>query len=81
MLYSAACGNANLYMRLMDYESSENFDQTYLPHLTSFTTTEKNSENKGEITGRPPKKDKELSNEGQQTRSNNANAMAKPSKK
>lgn len=81
MLYSAACGNANLYMRLMDYEASENFDQTYIPHLTSFTTTEKNSDSKGEVTGRPQKKDKDLSNEGQQTRSNNANAMAKPSRK
>ena len=83
MLYSSACGNANLYMKLMDFESSENFDQKYLPHITSFTATDKaDNENPDDnLGGRPEKKDKELSNNGQQTRNNNSNAMSKPSTK
>lgn len=81
MLYSSACGNADLYMKLMDFEKSENYDDRYLPHITSFTATDNaNDENPDNNLGGRPKKDtSSLSDKGNQTRTNGGNNMPKPS--
>lgn len=53
-------------MKLMDYEKSENFDEKYLPHSTSFTM----SDNEG---GRPMKAEGELKDGGVAQRSYGGN--------
>ena len=83
MLYSSACGNANLYMRLMDYENSENYDEKYMPHMTSYTLSDSadKSNPDGNTGGRPPKKTGDLTDSGVQTRTNGGNKAVKPSTK
>ena len=83
MLYSATCGNSDLYMKLMEFEKSEKFDEKYLPHITSFTATDNadNSNSDGNLGGRPQKESGDLSDKGQQTRTNGGNNMPKPSTK
>lgn len=76
-LYSAACGNSNLYLKLMDFEKSQQFDEKYLPHGTSFTTSDKTNTSTG---GRPQKDESELTDTGLSTRQNGSNKQAKASK-
>jgi hypothetical protein len=83
MLYSSVCGNAQLYLRLMDFEKSESYDDKYLPHVTSFTASD-NADNPnpdGNIGGKPKKKSGQLTDSGIQTRTNGGNKQIKPSTK
>jgi len=65
-LYAVATGDFNNYMKLMDYEKSENFDEKYPPHSTSFTM----SDNEG---GRPMKAEGDLKDGGVAQRSYGGN--------
>lgn len=76
LLYSACCGNADLYLKLMDFEKSEGFDNKYPPHQTAFTNSGKTTGDKG---GRQESDSETLSPQGQQTRTNGGNNMPKPS--
>lgn len=83
MLYSSACGNANLYIRLMDFEKSEGYREKYLPNQTSFTISDSadKSNPDGNIGGRPETKASKLTNSAIQTRTNGSNKAVKPSTK
>ena len=82
-MYSAATGDAQTYMKVMDYEKEMGFDDMYLPHITSFTATdnanEENSDNN--LGGRPKKSDSDLTDSGAKTRTNGGNEMKKLSTK
>lgn len=83
MLYSSVCGNSQLYMRLMEFEQSENYDERFLPHPTSYTWSDSadKSNPEGNVGGRPIKKTKDLTDSGIQTRTNGGNKSIKPSTK
>lgn len=83
MLYSSVCGNSQLYLRLMEFEKSENYDEKYLPHPTSYTWSnsmdkDNPADNAG---GRPLKQTGDLTDSGIQTRTNGSNKAIKPSTK
>lgn len=82
-MYSAATGDAQTYMKVMDYEKEMNFDQLYLPHITSFTASDNadNSNSDGNLGGRPQKEGADLTDSGIQTRTNGGNEMTKLSAK
>jgi len=84
MLYSSACGNSQLYLRLMDFEKSEKYQDKYPPNPTSFTISDSADKPNpdGNIGGRPKEEnDKNLSPSGENTRQNGGNQQAKPSTK
>ena len=73
----------NLYLRLMEFEKSENYDEKYLPHPTSYTWSnsmdkDNPADNAG---GRPLKQTGDLTDSGIQTRTNGSNKAIKPSTK
>lgn len=82
ILYSSAYGDADLYMRLMEFEKSQNFDEKYLPHSTSYTMTgDESSVNTGASKGGAPEKEaQDLSPKGEATRRNGGNNMPRASK-
>jgi hypothetical protein len=83
MLYSSVCGNSQLYIKLMDFEKSEDYDSIYLPHISSFTASD-NADNpnpNGNLGGRPKNKAGDLTDSGIQTRTNGGNKQKKPSTK
>lgn len=82
-MYSAATGDAQTYMKIMDYEKEMGFDDKYLPHITSFTASDNadNANSDGNIGGRPQKDSSELTDSGIQTRTNGGNEMEKLSTK
>lgn len=83
MLYSSVCGNANLYMKLMELEKSEDYDNKYQPHITSYTASDSADKTNSEsnLGGRPEKDNKNLTDSGIQTRTNGSNEQIKPSTK
>lgn len=83
MLYSSVCGNSQLYMKLMEFEKSENYDDKFLPHPTSYTWSDSMDKQNpdGNSGGRPKKKDSQLKDSGAQTRSYGSNKQIKPSTK
>ena len=82
-LYAVGSGDANTYMKLMDMENELGYDNKFLPHPTSFTISDSadSSNPDGNIGGRPPKKDGELTDKGIETKSNGGNEMKKLSTK
>jgi len=67
------------YLSLMDDEADEDFENKYPVHATSFNSNGGDiNDNKG---GAPPKKTKDLSQNGMVTRNNNSNNQVKPSTK
>lgn len=82
-MYSAATGDAQTYMKVMDFEKEMGFDDKYPPHITSFTATDNadNANSDGNLGGRPRKSDSNLTDAGIQTRSNGGNEMKKLSTK
>lgn len=81
-MYSAATGDAQTYMKVMDFEKEMGFDEIYLPHCTSYTFSGNvNEENSDNIGGRPSKNKSELTDSGIQTRTNGGNSMKKLSTK
>ena len=75
-MYSAATGDAQTYMKIMDYEKEMDMDSLYMPHITSYTASD-NSDPDGNTGGRPQKFDSELTDAGIQTRTNGGNRMDK----
>ena len=81
-MYSAATGDAQTYMKVMDYEKEMGFDDMYVPHCTSYTFSGNvNEENSDNIGGRPSKNKSELTDSGAKTRTNGGNEMKKLSTK
>lgn len=82
-MYSAATGDAQTYMKVMDFEKEMNYDESYPPHITSYTATDNadNANADGNLGGRPRKSDSELTDSGVQTRTSGGNHMKKPSTK
>lgn len=82
-MYSAATGDAQTYMKIMDYEREMDMDSLYQPHITSYTASDNaDKENPdGNIGGRPQKQASELTDAGIQTRTSGGNKMDKLSKK
>ena len=82
-MYSAATGDAQTYMKIMDYEKEMGFDDKYLPHITSYTASDNadNANSDGNLGGREKKSDSELTDSGIQTRTNGGNEMKKLSTK
>lgn len=82
-MYSAATGDAQTYMKVMDFEKEMDMDNKYPPHITSFTASDNadNTNSDGNLGGRPRKSDADLTDEGIQTRSNGGNEMKKLSTK
>lgn len=82
-MYSAATGDAQTYMKIMDFEKEMGFDQKYLPHITSYTASEsadkENPDNN--LGGRPKKEVSDMSDSGIKTRTNGGNRMKKLSTK
>jgi hypothetical protein len=83
LLYSSVCGNSQLYIKLMEFEKSENYDDRFIPHATSYTFSDSADKPNpdGNIGGRPAKKSKDLTDSGIQTRTNGGNKQIKPSTK
>lgn len=82
-MYSAATGDAQTYMKIMDYEREMDMDSLYQPHVTSYTASN-NADNEnpnGNIGGRPQKQVSELTDAGIQTRTSGGNEMDKLSKR
>lgn len=78
LLYSAAYGDAELYMQLMEFEKEMGYDEMYKPHMTSYNSSSKDiNSDKG---GRPPSDESDLSEGGTQTRLTDANNIPKASK-
>ena len=79
-LYSVVSGNADMYMRMMEFENEMDYDEKFMPHLTSFTATDNadKSNADGNLGGRKKKDEKELSRTGEATRNNNLNDSVKP---
>lgn len=80
--YAIGSGDVETYMDLMEYEKSENFDEKYPPHLTSFTASDSADKPNpgGNIGGRP--EDKTSTNpETLKTKTSNSNKQPKPSTK
>lgn len=82
-LYAVGTGDSNTYLRLMELEKDLDYDKKFLPHPTSYTLS--NSMDKEtldeNIGGRNKKLDSDLSDNGQQTRTNGGNKSPKPSTK
>ena len=81
-LYSIVSGNADLYMRMLDFEDEMDYDGKYQAHPTSYTLS--NSMDKATVddtNGRPKSNIEDLSPTGEQTRDNNLNNVVKPSTK
>lgn len=80
-LYAIGTGDSNTYLRLMEMEKELGYDDKFLPHPTSFTLS--NSLDKEtvdeNIGGRKKKIDSDLTEKGQQTRTNGGNNSPKPS--
>jgi len=72
-LYAVGSGDVDTYMNLMDYEKSMDMDSIYLPHQTSFTTTN----DTGDIGGRPTIDSNNPNT--QKSKSNDTNNQPKPS--
>ena len=70
-------------MKVMDFEKEMNYDESYPPHITSYTATDNadNANADGNLGGRPRKSDSELTDSGVQTRTSGGNHMKKPSTK
>lgn len=82
-MYSAATGDAQTYMKVMDFEREMDMDNKYPPHITAFTASDNadNANSDGNLGGRPKKSDSDLTDAGIQTRSNGGNEMKKLSTK
>lgn len=81
MLYSAACGNSDLYLKLIQFEKDMGYDEKFKPHITSYTAS--NSADKSDpsdgLGGRPKSDAGTLSNSGESTQTNGGNQQPKPS--
>ena len=82
-MYSAATGDAQTYMKIMDYEKEMEFDEKYPPHITSYVASDKaDAPNPDDnLGGRPKKDNSELTDSGISTRTNGGNEMDKLSTK
>jgi hypothetical protein len=78
----AASGiNPDDYLDICDEEQYDKLDEKYPPHITSYTSSDSaDKENpNGNQGGRPEKKDKDLSFNGNKTKQSGANDVVKPS--
>jgi hypothetical protein len=80
-LISAAGFEPDSYLAMCDEENEENYDEKYLPHLTSYTMSDSaDKSNPDDNMGGAPKKDeKDLKPSGQVTRNTNSNKQKKVS--
>lgn len=78
-LYAVGSGDANTYLKLMEMEKMNNFDEKFLPHPTSYTISDSGDKENPDnnIGGRPQSNDSELTDKGIETRSNGGNEMKK----
>lgn len=78
-MYSAATGDAQTYMKIMDFEKEMGMDDKYTPHCTSYTFSDSGDKAnpEGNIGGRPQKDNSELTDSGIQTRTDGGNEMKK----
>lgn len=78
-MYSAATGDAQTYMKIMDYEKEMDMDKKYPPHITSYTASDSADKQNVDdnLGGRPKKSDSELTDSGIQTRTNGGNESEK----
>jgi hypothetical protein len=78
-LYATAMGDSKTYLDLMDFERALEYEKKYLPHITSFTTTDKGG---GDDSGGRPQKDvADMTDKGIETRTSGGNEGIKPSTK
>lgn len=82
-MYSAATGDAQTYMKVMDYEKEMGMDNIYLPHITSYTSSDSSDKENpdGNLGGRPRKDKGNMTDAGLATRNNGGNEMKRISKK
>lgn len=82
-LYAVGTGDSNTYLRLMEMESELGYDDKFPPHPTSYTLSEPANGESPDVkdSGREKIKDTNLSQNGQQTRTNGGNQSPKPSTK
>ena len=82
-MYAVGSGDSDTYMKLMNMENELEYDDKFPPHPTSFTISDSAdiSNPDGNVGGRPPKNDSELTDKGIETKSNGGNKMKKLSTK
>ena len=82
-MYSAATGDAQTYMKIMDYEKEMGMDDLYPPHITAYTASDSADKQNPDrnLGGRPKKSNADMTDSGLATRNNGGNKMKKLSTK
>ena len=82
-MYSAATGDAQTYMKIMDYEKEMGMDDLYPPHITAYTASDSADKQNPDrnLGGRLKKSNADMTDSGLATRNNGGNKMKKLSTK